>query len=189
MGFICHKKCMMIENKIAIRPPLPSDAQAVFEMVHESVETTYLFQTWCHPGYTVEDAQAWIERSESMRAIGAEYHFVVYQPESNRLIGRTAVLHIDQFHRSAQMGSFIRETERGRGYAGEAYKLTAQFAFCEVKLHRLELLTATHNLSSIRGLEKLGAIREGMIRERLKWNDTYHDAYVYSLLDSSVAYE
>ncbi|MCX7123076.1 MAG: GNAT family N-acetyltransferase [Gammaproteobacteria bacterium] len=175
----------MSQIKIAIRPSELEDAEAIFAMVKESIETTYPVQGWCHSGYTLEDAKGWIEHSKAAREAGKEYHFVIYNSDSNRLIGTTSIIRVDQANQLAQTGYFIRESERGKGFAGKACLLTVEYAFRELKLHRLELLIATHNTNSMRVSEKIGAEREGLLKQRIYWdNGIFHDAYLYALIHS-----
>ncbi len=178
----------MSQIKIAIRPSELADTEALFAMVQESIETTYPVQSWCRPGYTVEDARGWIEHGQAVHEKGSEYHFVVYDAGSKHLFGTTSIIHVDQANRLAQTGYFIRESERGKGFAGRACLLTVQYAFQELKLHRLELLIATHNSSSLRVVEKMGAKREGLLKQRIYWdNGIFHDAYLYALVHSEGA--
>ena len=175
-------------SEIKIRPSELADTEALFGMVQESIESTYPVQGWCRPGYRVEDARGWIEHGQAARETGSEYHFVVYESDSKRLIGTTSIIRVDQANQFAQTGYFIRESERGKGFAGRACLQTVEYAFQEVKLHRLELLIATHNISSIRVADKIGAEREGLLRQRIYWdNDVFHDAYLYALIHSEGA--
>lgn len=170
--------------EIKMRVPELTDADAVFEMVEESIETTYPVQGWCRPGYTLEDARSWIEHGQVAREKRSGYHFVVYTPDTPRLIGTTSIIGIDPANRLAQTGYFIRESERGKGLAVKACLLTLQNAFQQLKLHRLELVIATHNTGSLRVAEKVGAEREGLLKQRIYWgNGIYHDAYLYAVID------
>ena len=71
----------------------------------------------------------------------------------------------------------------GKGYATELANRIFQFAFKDLKLHRIEAGVATENIKSIRVLEKLGMTREGIRRKILpirgEWKDNYH----YSILE------
>ncbi len=175
----------MNQNKIAIRPSELADTEGLFAMVKESIESTYPVQGWCHSGYTLEDVKGWIEHGKVTRDKGREHHFIIHNLDSNRLIGTTSIIRVDQANRLAQTGYFIRESERGKGFAGKACLLTVEYAFQELKLHRLELLVATHNTSSIRVAEKIGAEREGLLKQRIYWdNGIFHDAYLYALINS-----
>ncbi len=175
-------------SNIAIKFSELADTEALFEMVQESIESTYPVQGWCRPGYTIEDARGWIEHGQVAREKGSEYHFVVYDADSKRLLGTTSIIRVDQANRLAQTGYFIRESERGKGLAGTACLLTVEYAFREIKLHRLELLIATHNTNSLRVAEKIGAEREGLLKQRIYWdNGIFHDAYLYALLHADGA--
>ncbi len=172
-------------SEIAIRFSELTDTEALFELVQESIETTYPVQGWCRPGYMIEDARGWIGHGQVMREKGGEYHFVVYDADSKRLIGTTSIIRVDPANHLAQTGYFIRESERGKSLAGKACLLTVKYAFQELKLHRLELLVATHNSSSMRVAEKIGAEREGLLKQRIYWdNGIFHDAYLYALINS-----
>jgi len=58
----------------------------------------------------------------------------------------------------------------------------ARFAFKEVELNRVEIVIATENKASIRVAEKIGALREGILRKRIVVRDTVYDAFLFSLL-------
>ena len=167
--------------KIAIRPAEFSDAQAVFDMAQESIETTYPFQAWCHPNYSLEDARIWTSQAEALRSDGREHHSVVYSLETGELLGTTALIRFNQYNGVAETGYFVRESARAQGVGTRACYLTALFAFQELKLRRLEIIIAKHNHKSRRVAEKIGAHYEGILKERLKWNAEFHDAFIYSL--------
>jgi len=66
-------------------------------------------------------------------------------------------------------------------------RLCAQFGFTELHLKRLEILTAAGNVRSQHVAEKAGAMREGMLRQRLNIGDVWHDAVLFSLLPADLA--
>ena len=66
-------------------------------------------------------------------------------------------------------------------------RLCAQFGFAELHLKRLEILTAAGNVRSQHVAEKAGAMREGMLRQRLNIGDVWHDAVLFSLLPADLA--
>ncbi len=63
-----------------------------------------------------------------------------------------------------------------------AARLLAQFGFGELKLSRLELVIDVDNQASQRVAEKLGAFREGVLRQRLFVHNQARDAVMYSLI-------
>ena len=68
----------------------------------------------------------------------------------------------------------------GNGYATETAKAVINFGFSQYLLHRIEAGVATGNTASIRVLEKVGMVREGIRRKILpirgEWKDNFHYA-------------
>jgi RimJ/RimL family protein N-acetyltransferase len=72
---------------------------------------------------------------------------------------------------------------RGRGVCTRALRLLAGWAFQELDLRRLELVTDPDNLASQRVAEKAGFRREGVLRAYLIDRDgSFRDAVMFSLL-------
>jgi len=63
----------------------------------------------------------------------------------------------------------------------------ARFAFKELELNRVEIVIATENKTSIRVAEKIGALREGILRKRIVVSDTVYDAFMFSLLTDDLS--
>jgi RimJ/RimL family protein N-acetyltransferase len=164
-----------------LRPPMPSDSRALVEMARESVETTYPFQAWCHQDFSLQDAKDWVNLSIETQELKTAYHFVIETSDEIRLLGTLSLHSINEANAVGQLGYFVRESERGQGIAVEAAKRLIDFAFKDLKLHRLEILIATHNHNSERVAKKLGAEKEAVLKERLKWNDQFFDAALYVL--------
>jgi RimJ/RimL family protein N-acetyltransferase len=60
--------------------------------------------------------------------------------------------------------------------------LVARFGIEELKFQRLEILAATGNLPSQRVAEKTGAVKEAVLRQRLRLHGEPVDAVLYSLV-------
>jgi RimJ/RimL family protein N-acetyltransferase len=58
----------------------------------------------------------------------------------------------------------------------------ARFSFEQVGLHRDEILAAVPNVASQRVAEKAGAVREGVLRNRLLIGGESQDAVLFSLI-------
>ena len=52
----------------------------------------------------------------------------------------------------------------------------------ERELHRIEILVAVDNLGSQKVAERAGAVREGILRQRLNSPDRRHDCILFSIL-------
>ncbi len=54
-------------------------------------------------------------------------------------------------------------------------------------MQRIEIVVTVGNDASKRVAEKVGATREGLLRNRLNIHNTIHDAFMYSLIPSDLA--
>lgn len=71
---------------------------------------------------------------------------------------------------------------RGQGYGSEAMALLLRFAFHELNLHRVQLTVFSYNLRAIHLYERLGFVREGVMREFLYRDRQHFDVVLYGLL-------
>ena len=87
----------------------------------------------------------------------------------------------------ANLSYQIRTSRTGEGIASEAARLVAQYGFQELGLQRIEVVVAVDNAPSLRVAEKIGAFREGLLRNRLRIKGSPRDAYMHSLIPSDFA--
>jgi RimJ/RimL family protein N-acetyltransferase len=157
------------------------DAAQLFEAATESIDTVYRWLPWCRPGYTLDEARAWVAEQTAAFEEGKEYEFVIVSP-SGRFAGGCGIDLIDRTNRRANLGYWVRSSEAGRGAATDAARLAASWAFETLKLIRIEILAAAGNVQSQRVAEKAGAIREGTLRQRLLLHGVAHDAAIFSIV-------
>jgi ribosomal-protein-serine acetyltransferase len=172
---------------VRIRPYVPHDAQRLYEAARESIPEVYPWLPWCHPGYTMTDAQSWVDSREQGWADGESYAFVI-ESDSARFLGGCGLNQISTAHRWANLGYWVRTSAAGQGVATAAVRLLEDWAFRNTELDRLEIVASVMNRASIRVAEKSGAVREGISRERLLLHDKRHDAAVFALLRSDWAH-
>lgn len=98
------------------------------------------------------------------------------------LIGTVTLYRIDVAHRRGEIGFALGGAHWGRGYASEAVGAVVAHAFEERGLHRLEADADPRNGASLRVLEKLGFVREGLARERYQLYGELQDSVMLGLL-------
>lgn len=76
----------------------------------------------------------------------------------------------------------IDPEEQGKGYGSEALALGLRFAFHELNLRRVQLTVFAYNTRAISLYERLGFVREGVYREFLERDGSFHDMLLYGLL-------
>lgn len=165
----------------SIRVFEPADAQALWESARESVAEVHRWLDWCHPDYSMAEAEEWIGSRAPLAAEGREYTFAIVGTDG-RLLGGCGLNQINRIHRFANLGYWVRTSATRRGVATEAVRQVADFAFGNTDLVRLEVVCAVGNHASQRVAERAGAVREGLLRHRLLLHGQSVDAVMYSLV-------
>ena len=101
-----------------------------------------------------------------------------------RIIGESVITEIDWDLRCAnfRIGIF-HSTERGYGIGTWATEVTRDFAFEELKLHRLELDVYSFNPRAEKVYLKAGFKREGILRDSVMDGDEYADDILMAILE------
>jgi RimJ/RimL family protein N-acetyltransferase len=147
----------------------------------ESVAEVYPWMAWCHERYSLEEAQQWVAVQEDLAKQRMAYEFAILD-EGGRFLGGCGVNQISKANRFANLGYWVRTSATGRGVAPAAVRLVTEYAFKETDLIRLEIVCAAGNTRSQRVAEKVGAVREGVLRSRLLLPTGPSDAVMYSLV-------
>jgi N-acetyltransferase len=134
---------------------------------------------------TEDDLRAWVLAMLRLEQIGDDLPFAVVWAETGRAIGCTRYLNI---HRSD------RNLEIGGTWYGLAYQRTAvnteckylllQHAFETLGCVRVNFKADSRNERSLRAIERLGAVKEGVLRKHMILDGGYvRDSVIYSIID------
>jgi ribosomal-protein-alanine N-acetyltransferase len=104
------------------------------------------------------------------------------QRESNRVIGTCLLFRFDEPSARAEIGYVLAQEFWGAGHMLEAMKAFVAFAFEQVGLRRLEAEIDPRNGTSAKLLERLGFVREGLLRQRWAMKGEVTDSSLYGLL-------
>lgn len=84
-----------------------------------------------------------------------------------RVVGHTSYLNIKPEHKTLEIGTtWISQAHHGTAVNPESKLLLMRHAFETLGYNRVEFLVSTRNLRSQRAVAKLGATREGVLRQR-----------------------
>jgi RimJ/RimL family protein N-acetyltransferase len=170
-------------SAISIRPYRPEDSSALYAAAIESVADVFPWLPFCHAEYSIEDAREWVGGRAALFQSGVEYSFAIVDAD-DRYLGGCGLNMINRLHRFANLGYWVRSSETGRRVAPGAIREVARFAFAQTDLVRLEIVCAFENTRSQRAAEHAGAVREGILRDRLFLHERPIDAVMYSLVRS-----
>ncbi len=164
---------------IRIRPYTTADVDALYESVRRSMPELMPWMPWCHPGYAVGETRTWLEAQVEAFKDGTAFEFAIVSPEGKH-IGACGLNGIDRGNQRANLGYWVRSDHCRQGVATAAVLLLRDWGFANTGLVRMEIVVAVENRASLRVAEKSGAVREGVLSDRLLLHDGLHDAAVFS---------
>lgn len=133
----------------------------------------------------LEDMEKWVNSALTERDKGTRYPFVVIDKETDEAIGCTCFLQISLPNRSLEIGATWYTPRVWRSRVNTECKyLLLNYCFEELKLLRVSIKTDSRNLRSQKAIERLGAVKEGVLRNERILSDGYvRDAVYYSIID------
>jgi RimJ/RimL family protein N-acetyltransferase len=114
--------------------------------------------------------------------VGTAYQFAITDSREDSFLGGCGLNKINEIDKVANLGYWVRSSRVKQGIATTATALLAQFGFRKLKLNRIEILVAIENKASQGVAVKAGAMREGILRNRLLLHGKIHDAVMFSLI-------
>lgn len=134
--------------------------------------------------YTIEGQIRKIEKYAENRHKDEEYFFGIFRKNDDTLIGTISLFQVLRGAlQSAFIGYYLDKKHNGKGYTTEAVQLIVEYAFHDLKLHRIEAGAMPHNMASIRVLEKAGFHKEGIAQKNVRINGKWEDHQVLAIIN------
>ena len=135
---------------------------------------------------TVEDMHNWVLDILSRAEKGTDLPFVAVHLASGRVAGATRYLNIVPKDRGLEIGGTWYGTEFQRTAVNTECKyLLMKHAFETLKCIRLQLKTDSRNERSQKAIERIGAVKEGILRNHMILPDgRFRNSVFYSVLDT-----
>ena len=133
------------------------------EALSESVGD--LWQIWYTHIPSPDEMSAEIERRLSLQQKGSMAPFAVIDGKTNRAVGMTTYMNIDEPNRRVEIGStWISEGVQRSGLNQAMKLLMLSYAFKELNCIAVEFRTHSQNLQSRTAIAGLGAKQDGILR-------------------------
>ena len=118
-------------------------------------------------------------------ALGGQQSFVIRSAADNAVIGMTRLYEMNEKEKTAVIGyTWYTPAVWGKVYNKECKLLLLRYIFEELKFNRAELRVAHQNVRSQKAVEKMGAVKEGILRKHGYRSDgSIRNTVVYSIID------
>ena len=166
-------------ERLILRKPRMDDSHAVFSGWVQDPEVTH-FLTW-RPHENIGQTESMLARAITAWEGDVRFLFMIAL-KNDDLIGRIE-LRIDG-HR-VELGYVMNRSFQGRGYMTETVRAIIHWAFLQPNIYRVYATTSVDNIASQRVMEKVGMLREGLLRKYIihpNISDEPRDSYIYAIV-------
>ncbi|MBI5837154.1 MAG: GNAT family N-acetyltransferase [Candidatus Eisenbacteria bacterium] len=155
-------------------------------------------ETWAYMARThlasADDAREWVAQAGQAMDGGSQVAFAVVLRRAleaagmvaGRAVGSTRFMDIRRNDRALEIGStWLAPAVRRTTVNTECKYLLLRHAFEDLGAVRVQLKTDARNLQSQRAIERIGALREGVLRRHMvTWSGFVRDTVYYSVIDA-----
>ena len=134
--------------------------------------------------YTFSGVRSILKEEDKASRKCQEFRFWIREKGSDQVIGTVCISNVlFGSVKSCYLSYKIAQDCQGKGYATEAVGEVINFAFKILQLHRIESYVMPRNAKSLRVMEKLGFMPEGLSKRCLEVNGVWEDHLRFSLLN------
>lgn len=170
-------------SHVRLEPLARRHAEDLFEVGQDETIWPYMSRP---PLKSVEDTRAWIDQALEVAATDTQIPFAIIERASGKAIGSTRYMDIRRNDRGLEIGwTWIGTAFQRTAMNTECKYLLLRHAFEDLGAVRVQLKTDLRNVRSQRAIERLGAVREGVLRKHMvQWDGFIRDTVYYSVIES-----
>ncbi len=168
----------LVGRHVTLRPLVPDDCDALVAAAADG-DLTGLFFTNVSG---LADPDAFMAATFRERDFGRAMPFAVTLPDG-RLVGLTRFMRMNEAHRRLEIGgTFYAKSVQRSGVNTEAKKLLLGHGFEVMGCNVVQIRTDWFNRRSQAAIERLGAKRDGVLRNHQVMDGRIRDIVVYSII-------
>lgn len=170
----------LIGENIYLRELREEDAEEIFSICDDS-------RVWEHMPYnlvTMQAVQRFIRTALENKKASKEYPFVIFHKKTNKIIGSTRFMDIAHEHKRLEIGStWIHPNYWKTAANTECKYLLLSYCFEQLQYQRVQIKTGHENVQSQRAIERIGAKKEGILRNHMiRPNGNIRHTVMYSVI-------
>jgi RimJ/RimL family protein N-acetyltransferase len=165
-------------NGVTLRELRLSDAPSLLAFLATEEVTRFISP----PPTTIAGFERFIEWTHRERAAGRYICFGIVPDGYEHAVGLFQVRQLNSSFQTAEWGFAMGSTFWGTGIFIESARAVAAFTFATIGAERLEARSCVENGRGNGALQKLGATREGVLRQSFLRNGEYHDQVLWAIV-------
>jgi [ribosomal protein S5]-alanine N-acetyltransferase len=131
---------------------------------------------------TTEDAQVLIDMIDEGINANEKINWGLFTKDTGKLIGVAGYVRVNKSNARAEVGYVLNSAYHQRGLMKEALDKILEYGFNTLNFNCIEAIIDPENIPSVRLIEKLDFMREGLLRDFTYHNEKFSDAFIFSKL-------
>jgi len=166
-------------DRVWLRPLEPRDMPAYVAGINDTEVGGLAGYRW---PITVEDATGWIQHEREKPHGTGGFFFAVCELGDDRFIGTTWFKEMNRLDGNAELAIYMDHDHIGSGWGTDAQRTLLAFGFGTLGLERVWLTVNADNARAIRSYEKVGFVREGLMRRSFRVAGKLTDTLLMAIL-------
>jgi RimJ/RimL family protein N-acetyltransferase len=154
---------LITTGRLVIRSPAIGDAQALNAAVHASADMLRPWMPWAQTLPSIEQTVDNLREAIAQAAADRDYRLLLFT-HAGALVGSSGLHQVDWRIPKAELGYWVHRPFAGQGLISEAVAAIIQHAHRAMGMRRVEILVSDRNERSWRIPERLGCVREAVLR-------------------------
>ena len=164
-------------NGVTLRELRLSDAASL----HELLTTAEVSRFISPPPSTVEGFERFIAWTQRERAAGRYVCFAIVPQGADHAVGIFQIRQLDPSFEVAEWGFALAQPFWGSGVFAATAPAVVDFAVNTIGVKRLEARSSVRNGRGNGALQKIGAVREALLRKSFLKDGEYHDQLLWAI--------
>ncbi|WP_349409746.1 GNAT family protein [Pseudalkalibacillus sp. SCS-8] len=168
-------------ERVTIRPMEAEDVKDLYEAGRDPQIWTYMPRNI----QSLKDMEMLVDEALKRKAQGSEFPFVIYDHKQEMLVGSTRFLDISEKDRHLEIGwTWLSPSVWRTSVNTQCKYLLMKHCFENLAAVRVQLKTDARNIRSQNAIDRIGGIREGVLRKVVMMPDGHmRDTVYYSILE------
>ena len=164
---------------VLLRPMVRSDGPAIVDAASDG----RLWELFYTSVPDADDIETYLDTALAEKGFGRAMPFVVIEKASGKIIGATRYLRMNEDALRLEIGAtfYAKRTQR-TAINSETKLLLLQHAFEALNCQCVQIRTDAFNFQSQRAIERLGAKKDGILRNHAYLKGRLRDLVVYSII-------
>jgi RimJ/RimL family protein N-acetyltransferase len=171
-------------DKYCIRDFLPEDVKSLVKYANNYEVSRFLRDAFPHP-YTKDDAERWINFVSQER-----FNLAFAIADEKELIGGIGAMPNQDVNRfTSEIGYWLAKPFWNKGIVTKAVRTFCNYLFTNYNFNHLTASIYEGNDASIKVIQKVGFVLEGVMRKNVFKENRFLDQYIYGLLKEEFKYD